>query len=402
VLAFASGAAEADQAILPLGNLIGEPEAIVLGLVLETRDGRMPGEFLLDIEVEEALKGGALSRLTLTGNDRYSDSFPRLLKGTRILSFLQKDPTGLAPVGGEQGLIVVGSASADVAREIVLRGLKLGASLGLTDFDDLLRAGTPVPPAILGSLTEELSLRVTQKDQSLVGEIACDSQQAFLPAVQLWAMSRVGPLQVRDARPCLEQFLRDRKNETRAIAASEALGELRDPESAPAIIAFLESLPADRRIIGPDRKGDSSVAIGDEDPEEEREPRPDPEEDSSPGGIEDLPAPPAPGDRDGERAPDGTPSSDRPSRGAGGGMAESSILALGKIGDLSAVPVLFRIAREGDDLGLHSTAVNALGLIGGRTVLGPLRSLSRTHANPLVREQARETYERLRKRGGAR
>jgi len=399
-----SAAVHADQAILPLGKLIGSPDVIALGIIDGTNDGQLPGDFLLAVAVEETLKGPALQRFTLQGNDRNSDSFPRLSKGTRILAFLQGSASaGFHPLAGEHGVIHLGDPSADVARELILRGVKLGGGLGLTDFDDLLEKGTPAPPSLLGSLTEELSLRVTKKDQALLAEMACDSQQAFLPAVQLWAISRVGPLEVADAAPCLEDFLVDKTDEARAIAASEALGELRDPGSVPALVELIESLPQDKRIFGLDKKGDSNPVAGKEDPEDQKDPRPDPDESSDPGEIELLPTPgPAP-DGDGEREPDSAPSKDRPSRGAGGGLAEASILALGKIGDPSAVPLLVRIGRQGEDLSLHSTAVNALGLIGGNTVMGPLRALSRTHPNPLVRQQAKETLERLRKsQGGSR
>jgi hypothetical protein len=382
-----------------LGKLIGDADVVAIGVVIGTNEGQHPGEFLLAVEVEETLGGNALSRFTLPGNDRNSDSFPRLLKGTRVLAFLQGDPSGgFHPLSGEIGILALDDASTDTAREIVLRGIKLGDRLGLADFEDLLGKGTPSPPSLLGSLTEELSLRVTQKDQGLVSEIACDAQQFFLPAVQLWAISQVGPLKVADARPCLERFLKDKKDEARAIAASEGLGELRDPESVRALVALLASLPIDPQILGPDRRGDSAVPTGGEDPEEETNPKPDPDEDSAPGEVERAPVPPPQSDHDGEREPKGAPGKDQPGRGAGGGLAEASILALGKIGDPSAVSLLLRLAQQGGDFSLHSTAVNALGLIGGPTVMGPLRTLARTHPNPLIREQARETYERLRKK----
>lgn len=394
----ASAAAEADQAVAPLGILIGDADAIALGVVAGTSEGQLPGEFLLDVEVEEALKGPPLARFTLLGNDRNSDSFTRMGKGTRILAFLQGDGSVRVPISGEIGIVELNDTSFDTAREVVLRGLKLGGQVGLLDFEDLLAKGTPVPRPLLGSVTEELSLRLSQKDQGLIGEMACDPQQFFLPAVQLWAISQVGPLQVADARLCLEKFIGDKKDEARAIAASEALGELGDPDSVRPLIRLLATLPADPRIVGRDRRGDSAIPTGGEDPEDESNAEPDKDEASAPGETERTPVPPPSSDRDGDKEPDNAPSRDRAVRGAGGGLAEASILALGKVGDTAAVPILFRIAQQGDDFSLQSTAVNALGLIGGRTVLGPLRALSRTHTNPLVREQAKETYERLRKK----
>lgn len=393
-----SAAVGADQAVLPLGSLLGSPDAIVLGTVVDTRNGQLPGDFLLSVEVEETLKGNNLSQFVLQGNDRNSDSFPRLPKGTGILAFLQLNASkGFDPVGGEQGVVVVDDPSADVSREIVLRGLKLGDDVALPDFDDLFKAGTPVPPSLLDSLTQELSRKLTLKDQAFVGELACDPQGAFLPAVQLWAMGQVGPLAANDARPCLEDFLFDEKNGGRAIAAAEALGDLRDPGTVPALVKLLQSLPADQRLFGAAKRGDSNPVAGKEDPEEENDPRPDPGEDSDPGELELLPANPPQSDGDGDREPDGAASNDRPR--FGGGLTEAAVLALGKIGDPAAIPFLVRIARLGDDFALHSTAVNAIAACDGSTKMGPLRALSRSHPNPLVRQQAREAYDRLRMGG---
>ncbi len=394
-----SAVCDADQAVQPLGDLFRAPDVIALGTVVDARNGQLPGDFLLVVGVEETLKGSPLSQFVLQGNDHYSDSFPRLPKGTRILALLDVDAAkGFDPVGGEQGVVVLSDSSADVAREIVLRGLKLGDGMALSDFDDLFKAGTSIPPSLLGSLTQELSRRVTQKDEALVTELACDPQGAFLPAVQLWAIDQVGPLAAHDALPCLEDFLFDRKNDARAVAASEALGELGAPESVPALVTLLQSLPSDQRLLGAAKRGDSNPVLGKEDPEDAEDPRPDPGEDSDPGAIELLPANPPQSDGDGDREPDDAVSTDR-ERLSGGGLAEAGVLALGKIGDPSAIPFLVKMARLGDDFALHSTAVNAIAACDGSTKMGPLRALARSHPNPLVRQQAKEAYDRLRKEG---
>jgi HEAT repeat protein len=86
----------------------------------------------------------------------------------------------------------------------------------------------------------------------------------------------------------------------------------------------------------------------------------------------------------------------RPARRSLGGLAEAAVLAIGKVGAVEAVPALMRIAFEGDDLALHSAVVHALGLIGGVGVTGALTEIGRTHPNGYVRDQALRTLERVR------
>jgi HEAT repeat protein len=84
-------------------------------------------------------------------------------------------------------------------------------------------------------------------------------------------------------------------------------------------------------------------------------------------------------------------------RGADGGLSLSAVLAIGKLGDPSAVPDLMKLAKDGNDLALHSTVVHALGLIGGHRVIGALTEISKTHPNQLIREQAQLTLEQIRR-----
>jgi hypothetical protein len=392
-------AALADQAITPLGKLAGDASFIVIGGVSEVTSGPSPGAFVMAVEVEETLKGSGLSRFTLAGSDRNEDSVHRLSPGTTILAFLENPGPALAePVSGEQGIVVVDETTLDDSREIVIRALQLGDGLRIGDFQDLMRKDSEAPPALLGSLTEELTLKLTPNDGALIGEMACDAGGVFLPAVQLWAIGQVGAQRFTEARSCLQGMLPIAEPRALSIASAEALGELGDRASVPALVTLLETLPSDPRLF-PDRGGDSTVPTGNEDPEDDGDPVSDPDERSDPGESEVTPPPTTPTEPDGQREPDDAPREDRGNRGADGGLAEAAILALGKIGDPAAVPLLFRIAREGDDLALHSTAVHALGLIGGATVRVPLLVLSLAHPNPLVREQAKQTIARPRRAG---
>jgi len=71
------------------------------------------------------------------------------------------------------------------------------------------------------------------------------------------------------------------------------------------------------------------------------------------------------------------------------------VLALGKIGDASAVPALIEVARQTNSLPLHATVVHALGLIGTPSVDAALDTIGRTHPNSSIREQALTTLQRV-------
>ena len=248
------------------------------------------------------------------------------------------------------------------------------------------------PPVLIGSLLEEMSARVTPSvDGAQLAQFACDG--SVLPAVQLWAIGQSGRLQIAGARPCLESLVNDPKNRAARIAATDALGDLKMAESVPVLLRLIEPLPG--QII--DSKGDEEppAVRPASDPEDESSPVADPDErgsgiaidDERPGTPSTLP--------DGDVEPDGVPSDDAVSRRADAGLSDAAVLALGKIGDPTAVRDLARVAGEGDDLSLHSTVVVALGLIGGEPVLEPLTTISKSHPNELVRELASQTLARL-------
>jgi hypothetical protein len=165
-------------------------------------------------------------------------------------------------------------------------------------------------------------------------------------------------------------------------------------ESVPVLLTLIAPLPGQ---TGGSQGSDELPPIRPaSDPEDEASPAADPAErgdgvaidDERPGTPSTLP--------DGETEPDDLPSDDVPSRRSDGGLSDAAVLALGKIGDPAAVGDLSRVAGEGDDLGLHSTVVVALGLIGGEPVFEPLTTISKSHPNELVRELAGQTLARLR------
>jgi hypothetical protein len=70
--------------------------------------------------------------------------------------------------------------------------------------------------------------------------------------------------------------------------------------------------------------------------------------------------------------------------------------ALGKIGDVRAVDPLIKVMLDFyEDDATHAAAAKALGLIGDRKALGQLQEVMEKDKNPLVRDAAREAYNKI-------
>jgi hypothetical protein len=70
--------------------------------------------------------------------------------------------------------------------------------------------------------------------------------------------------------------------------------------------------------------------------------------------------------------------------------------ALGKIGDIRAVDPLIKVVQNFfEDDATHAAAAKALGLIGAPSALDPLKKIMENDKNPLVRDAAREAYNRI-------
>lgn len=380
----------ADQGLMPLGQLIGRAEAILIGSVTETRPAG-GGQYLMTVAVEQTLKGTPLERVQIFASSVDPTHIRPLSAGVRILTFLE--PRTLQPVAGEHGVqVLAGDGSVRVASEIVRTAIAQGTALQLRDVAPYFGSRETPPPTLIGSLLEEMSAHVTPSvDGTQLAQFACDG--SVLPAVQLWAIGQSGRLQIAAARPCLESLVKDPKNRATRIAATNALGDLKMAESVPVLLTLIEPLPAHQVS---ESKGDEAPPVHPaSDPEDESSPAADPEERNSGVAIDDE-RPGTPSSlRDGDVEPDDVPSDDILSRRADAGLSDAAVLALGKIGDPAAVRDLSRVAGEGDDLSLHSTVVVALGLIGGEPVIEPLTSISKSHPNELVRELAGQTLARL-------
>lgn len=379
----------ADRALIPLVQLMGRAEAIVIGRVTATRPSE-DGRYLMTVAVEQTLKGAPPESVQIVASSVDPTYIRPLSAGARVLAFLE--PRTLQPVGGEHGVIVLTSdGAARVAAEIVRTALAKGTALQLRDVT--AHFGTrETPPVLIGSLLEELSARVTPSvDGPQLAQLSCDG--SVLAAVQLWAIGESGRLKIAAARPCLESLVGDPKHRAR-IAATTALGDLKMADSVPVLLTLIAPLPGPQ----PSQSGDDEPppVRPASDPEDVSSPSADPAErgsgiaidDERPGAPTSLP--------DGEAEPDDVPGDDVLSRRSDAGLSDAAVLALGKIGDPAAVRDLARVAGEGDDLSLHSTVVVALGLIGGEPVVEPLTSISRSHPNELVRELASQTLARLR------
>jgi len=378
---------------ITLGELVDQSQNIVIGNVTSVTIVGGDGTHDAHIQVQENLLGVAPAMFTIRGKME-DDRLPEFRAGVKILAFLYRPspPAPLTAVHGPYGVIELADGAVGVTRSIALKAIILRSALRLADVrDDLRRSPHPAPFALLGPLWEELTLRVTTSEATLVAEMACDPTNVFLPHARLWAISRVGPLGVSSARPCLEGMISG-ADPVQRIAAAEALGDLGDMASVPLLLTLIRpQLPFS---LEPDTL-DVSALGPENDPEDVTQQPQDPEQVAPPDSADDQPAGgnhgPHPGEPDGETEPDTAPSDDRRARQSDLGLTLAVVLALGKIGDQGAVSDLHHLAQEGDDLALHSTVVHALGLIGGQTVIAPLIDLSQNHPNEYVRDQAQRT-----------
>lgn len=326
--------AAADRDLVRLGLLIEQSQHVLIGTVKTVEQERRPGPMQATVQVEHNLLGQAASLISLPGDTRDPDA-PAFAPGVRILAFLRANAVGLEPVEGAAGIIeIVHPGALEATLAIMSRAVEGRDGLTLTGVRDVLLASPePAPRPLVGSLLEELRARPTAADPPLLAEMACDGVGVFLPAVRLWAISEAGSRKLTEARSCLEAQVRPDERGPTSVDAVEALGDMGDRRSLPVLLAILE-MHADR------------VA------------------------------------------------SEGPSR-AGRDLNLTAVLALGKLGRAEAVPVLVRLAGQGNDLALHSSVVHALGLIGGPQARESLASIGRTHPNEHVRAQALSTWQTL-------
>jgi hypothetical protein len=387
--------ARADQAIIPLHELIGSSSSVVIGTVQSVQPAKdPPGSFLLDVTVDETLVGIELDRLLLPASN-FDPLLPAVLEvGTRVLVFV---PEGRQVMTEGYLLPFAPNHPPDPVRELIGVAASSGNQTRLPAVQKFLEVGSGIPPELLGSLLESLTEAGAGGGPHVKAllEIACTSRGMYQMQAQLFALGELGEKQIADGRACLETTALETKNLSRQIAAVEALGNLGDVRSVNPLLSLIPALPPGA-IAGLRGNEDFAPARAN-DPEDESDPEHDPDERSEGGEPDESENDPGEisRDGDGERELDFGSSDDEMLTRDAGGLVDAVVLALGKIGSPKAIPDLFRVAREGDDLSLHSTVVVALGMIGGKQVQGPLTSISKTHPNDLVRELASQTLARL-------
>jgi hypothetical protein len=318
-----------DSDVVALGVFIAESDAIVMGVVSRvTAIGAPGGAHLARIDVQQTFKGNRGGSIELAGNYRNADD-AMFVEGVRVLAFLR----GTRPVGAAAGIVeIADDGAARQAATIVTRALR--NQRAPANYRDLfLRSGMRVPRPLLASLLEELTGRLTPRDNGFLVEAACDRGDAYLPAVRGWAIAQAGRRRLADARLCLESAAVSGSDGRFVGEALDALGDLGDARSVPALLTLVNDAM---------RASQSEVAR------------------------------------------------------AKGGALPNVVLALGKIGDATAVPMLLELAQRGNGLALDSTVVHALGLIGTPGVDPALDTIGREHSNPQIRDQARTTLQQLR------
>lgn len=386
--------ARADFAIVPIHELIGSSSIVAIGTVISVEPAKFPpGSFLMHVDVEETILGVEVDRLLLPASN-FDPLLPAVQDvGMKLLVFV---PDGNATITEANVIPLVHPP--EPVLELVRTVAESGAQLLLPAVQKFLVLGSGVPPELLGSLLQTLREAGAGGGPhvSVLLQMACTSAEMYRMEAQLFAIGELGDHGVKDASDCLQTTALQSENLARRIAAVEALGNLRDPDAVEPLLTLIPPLPPGT-IAG--LRGDEDFATPSaDDPEDESNISRDPDEGrEADGGAEDEDGVEViPGDEaDGERELDFAPSDDAMISRDEAGLIDAAVLALGKIGSTKAVPDLFKLAREGDDLALHSSVVVALGLIGGNEVRGPLSSISKTHPNELVRALASQTLARL-------
>jgi hypothetical protein len=321
VLAILTGTARADGRVIGLGALIAQSDRIIIGTVTQVEPGVARGSHVATFAVQEHLKGAGIASLRLPGSE-IDPSLNNFHVGVQFLAFLRAVPGGYAQVGGLHGMVEIPRDRLPAVRNLTMDWITKSATIRLADMrDDMATQENPASGLLFGAMLEEMTLRLAPADYALVAEMACDSAKQFLAPARQWAIGRVGPARITQARPCVEQLLAADEDLGARIAAAETLGALADSRSLTPLV---------------------NVATGDEE---------DP-------------------------------------------LIESAVLAIGKLRQPSAIPTLAKLATGEGDLGLHSTLVNALGLI-GKDAVPALTDISTSHPAQLIRDQAKETLQVL-------
>jgi len=401
----------ADSSAMPLGDLIARSDRVVIGTVGVGEP--VPDGQKAELLVREDLFGSGAPRLVLRGDPR-DPSQPTFQSGTTVLVFAGvEDADGrVSVVGGDQGVVPLSKDDESVARALVETVSVRAGQLELVDSRPFLdAAGSNLPPRLVAALTAELAQRIDARQGYQLVDVVCHPSDNDERLTML-ALDRIAALKIVDAAPCIEQIVRESADRELGVPAVEALGELREPSSFQTLMDLLPQVnpgPARPRLpapVDPDQGPDF-------DPEDESNPHSDPLEtdDATPQPTRERPPSPGAGpvsvepDDDGaglpptavaqqEDEPPVPPDAVGPEAVFDRGLVESAILALGKIGDNRAVQRIGRLGSFGDDLGLHSTVVTSLGLIGGRDAREQLARIQASHPHPLVRDLATQTLSR--------
>jgi hypothetical protein len=334
LLCFVPVTVRADSALIGVGTLLDHATHILVGVVQRVDAGPTPGSQRATLAVEQNFRGSVPPTFTLPGST-IDPYIHNFVVGVRFLAFLKAQASGgFTPIGGFQGLIALPEGTLDAALAMAGEWLVKGKE-----------------NVRLADMRDDMRQQDHPAPPVLMGammeEMSVQLKAVDIPLVVVMACNRTREFPVRVQTWAIQQV-----GPLKIAAARSCVEQFLTSGTDGAVhLAATEALGA----LG-DR---NSVRVL-------------------------LPLLTSPGNNE--------------EPGISRDVTLSAVLALGKLGDPSVAPELMRLARQGDDFALHSTIVHALGLIGGPRVTGALTAISRTHANPLIREQAQQTLERIRKK----
>ncbi|MEO0423803.1 MAG: HEAT repeat domain-containing protein [Pseudomonadota bacterium] len=398
-----------------LDDLMNASTNIAIADVVNVAPGVEPGSQIATLTLRSAFKGNPEPSFKLAGAER-DPAMVHFESGRTVIAFFNDIPGEPGEVVAmDQGVATIVPAQANATNALLQLVQDKGANLRISDTLQYLQAGNPrVPRAMLAALLSQLDGSATLQDASAIRRLACRPQD-FQPPAAFLGIRLTGLLAIQNARACLERHATTPSG-AYAIEAVSALGNFADPRSLQPLLSLIPQGSPTPFPEGTDPQEQDGPGP-DFDPEEEGVPTPDPREES-----DDLPPRPTPEDAidNGRDEPDDDVSEDDDAndeqnppgnveeiddapydtddespRHHDGGLTSAAVLALGQLADPTAVPRIAAIAREGDNLGLHSTVVHALALIASDRARRELGAIATGHPNPIVRTSAQQALQRL-------
>ncbi len=336
--------ARADFLPVPLTDLIAGADAVVDATVTARLPQSSAEELLVTLSVSEVLAGSAPATVSVL-IDLTDPTDYEFADDEHVIAFLEEvvGPASHATVGGHAGVIHLGPTTGTASLGLVTAAVGAGSAFTSSDAAPFLVGSSPAGATLVASTLATLEDSLSASDHPWLLAAACEDGADALPAVNLWAIERLGTENPAGARECLEA----------KVAAVNAAIRAKSFGADPAAISAVGSLA----LVGNE---DSAKALFD----------------FLKFGFKTA-------SEDGKCR---TPSP----------MLLAGLSAFQHYNLPKAAGTIAKAAKKIPDLMVSSTAVNALAAIGDARAQKKLEQIERKHPDPLIRQQATEALARIR------